>query len=779
MKDLLIKIFRSSKYNETKDAFGRIKRTYAKGYKKYLSVNKLTDDASYHFMNIICCAEKQIIELDSIIRICEKLKVEKPNGVRLFLLNRKKSSNNLSRHYDLLASNENEIRRIEQEYQECKRLEANYSKGITHFGSYETIEDIKKILSNREEIVRIHGIISKVEYLRKHNPQGYLYICKQNNFPSTRESYSLIFDKICELENDIINADRIIKEYRSIMDLYPIGCVYYNYNCHADDLSYMESIIAQKAQIQHAQEVCVAFEKLHLTYSEAVDYYIEQHGVYTTSLGIAGLNTLEQKEYAVSHKADIEAISDDLNVAVKISHDYPLAWEQLLKELNLDSIYQMDLYTIGRIPEYELDQVEQYILKCIENNHGIIETRLITGDNNYDGSIFNGKNRETERLYIRLVSCPITTSEKLVKSCKCENRYSPGKIILKSEKYGDIARFDESFNEVDFFKLQIVCEQNYTTFDKATTFVKCNDAAIKAYNKSRGSEAVVYTNDYEKAAREQRDFMSFIEDFNRRAEEERAKQEARRREQEIQEAKNILSQYGDAAKRCGCSYSIYSLSYDQAKNVLRKKGEIEALSSKINRLRNAVSGWNSIKGIIPHYFFYYYYPTRFTDVTLTSDSARRLIWNFKDGMRSSEVANLVANKLKQTFISSDLGGLCFMCVPASTRITNENRYRAFAEMVCSETGMTNGYRYISIVREKEPSHLGGTTPAEYSYDESAIKGSFIVLFDDVVTTGHSMRDLKNKLENMGAIVVCAISIGRTYSDYFGANHQPHPYTGAL
>lgn len=148
-------------------------------------------------------------------------------------------------------------------------------------------------------------------------------------------------------------------------------------------------------------------------------------------------------------------------------------------------------------------------------------------------------------------------------------------------------------------------------------------------------------------------------------------------------------------------------------------------------------------------------------------------------MRSSEVANLVANKLKQTFISSDLGGLCFMCVPASTRITNENRYRAFAERVCSETGMTNGFRYISIVRDKEPSHLGGTTPAEYSYDESAIKGSFIVLFDDVVTTGHSMRDLKNKLENMGAIVVCTISIGRTYSDYHGENHQPHPYTGTL
>ena len=85
--------------------------------------------------------------------------------------------------------------------------------------------------------------------------------------------------------------------------------------------------------------------------------------------------------------------------------------------------------------------------------------------------------------------------------------------------------------------------------------------------------------------------MSFIEDFNRRAEEERARQEARRREQEIQEAKNILSQYGEAAKRCGCSFTTYTLSYDQAKQVLRNKDEIRALASKISRLKNAVNGW--------------------------------------------------------------------------------------------------------------------------------------------------------------------------------------------
>lgn len=41
-----------------------------------------------------------------------------------------------------------------------------------------------------------------------------------------------------------------------------------------------------------------------------------------------------------------------------------------------------------------------------------------------------------------------------------------------------------------------------------------------------------------------------------------------------------------------------------------------------------------------------------------------------------------------------------------------------------------------------------------------------------------MYQMKTVLEQMGATVICAISIGRTYSDYHGENNQPHPWTGS-
>ena len=95
--------------------------------------------------------------------------------------------------------------------------------------------------------------------------------------------------------------------------------------------------------------------------------------------------------------------------------------------------------------------------------------------------------------------------------------------------------------------------------------------------------------------------------------------------------------------------------------------------------------------------------------------------------------------------------------------------------VCSKTGMRNGYEHVTIIREKEPSHLGGESDAEFDYDEDFFKDSFVILFDDVVTRGHSLFRMKRELENYGATIVGAISIGRTYSDYGGAPRLPHPY----
>lgn len=261
----------------------------------------------------------------------------------------------------------------------------------------------------------------------------------------------------------------------------------------------------------------------------------------------------------------------------------------------------------------------------------------------------------------------------------------------------------------------------------------------------------------------------------------KAKEEEERRQKEqrdISEAKNIASTSPIGFKRYFPNVSTYSIDATQARLILQKKSSIRDYEDSLSRLRNSVSGWDTVRGV-PHYFFYYYYPTRFTDISADSQEARRLVYSFKDGLAHNKVKDLVVNKIRNTFNSSDLSKLCFACIPASTRSVHQSRYEEFSHEVSQALGMSDAYDYIKITKEKTPSHLGGDDSAEYSYDRSFFNGKFVILFDDIVTRGGSVSSMKSDLEALGAVVICAISIGRTYSDWNGNTPKPHPYTGRL
>ena len=225
--------------------------------------------------------------------------------------------------------------------------------------------------------------------------------------------------------------------------------------------------------------------------------------------------------------------------------------------------------------------------------------------------------------------------------------------------------------------------------------------------------------------------------------------------------------------KCFSREEMLSIIEEEKKKRKKSVEKKEALEAKKRRILSASNSWAVVKGI-HHYFFYYYYPISFTDVTTADKIVRSMIYNFKDGKQHKQVCNLLVKKLKDTY-GDGLDLMTFVCIPASTRSINKDRYEFFMKEVCSKTGMRNGYEHVTIIREKEPSHLGGESDAEFDYDEDFFKDSFVILFDDVVTRGHSLFRMKRELEDCGATIVGAISIGRTYSDYGGTTRLPHPY----
>ena len=249
-------------------------------------------------------------------------------------------------------------------------------------------------------------------------------------------------------------------------------------------------------------------------------------------------------------------------------------------------------------------------------------------------------------------------------------------------------------------------------------------------------------------------------------------------ETDIAEAKHIAAASPNGFRHYFPDTTIEVISASNARSVIQKKAAIRIFDETLSRLRDSVSGWGKVRWI-PHYFFYYYYPKKFTDISAESQNVRNLIYDFKNGVSHIKVKDLVVDKIRNTFISADFAKICFVCIPASTRITNQARYKDFSRDVCQALGMDNAYEHITITKEKTQAHKGGTDSAEYSYDKFYFNGKFVILFDDIVTKGSSISAMKTDLESCGATIICAISIGRTYSDYMGNTPQPHPYTGKL
>lgn len=177
----------------------------------------------------------------------------------------------------------------------------------------------------------------------------------------------------------------------------------------------------------------------------------------------------------------------------------------------------------------------------------------------------------------------------------------------------------------------------------------------------------------------------------------------------------------------------------------------------------------------PFWHFFWYVPKRYSGLTDKTQEIRKMIYDFKDGRGYELVKALLKIKLRATF-GPLLSGMVFLCIPASNKAKSDARYRKFSREICEELGMIDGYPHVSFIREKTPAHLGGTDKAEFAFDEDFFTFSEVILFDDVVTRGRSMREFKDRLQNMVSNVVCQISIGRTYNDWYVKNNPVHPWT---
>lgn len=191
--------------------------------------------------------------------------------------------------------------------------------------------------------------------------------------------------------------------------------------------------------------------------------------------------------------------------------------------------------------------------------------------------------------------------------------------------------------------------------------------------------------------------------------------------------------------------------------------------------------WKIYQGM-PYYFFFYYipnsceknWPSDWPIPTKESLKYQKEIWDFKTG-KSQNLFHKVVFKLRQDW--QNLEDIVFLCVPASTKEKNSKRYYYFSDFVCSKTGMENGFPHLHVIKDKISKHLGGTDKAELHYDDDFFKDKNILLFDDIITSGHSVNIVASNLKRLGSRIVGLMSLGRTYNPKYIHNKEAkHPWS---
>ncbi len=201
------------------------------------------------------------------------------------------------------------------------------------------------------------------------------------------------------------------------------------------------------------------------------------------------------------------------------------------------------------------------------------------------------------------------------------------------------------------------------------------------------------------------------------------------------------------------------------------------ISDDCRKIYSCISNWNTLVGTFKYFYFYNYYPYKLDkeygfQPTIREQNVRKLIWNFKNnkekGITDFQHQNalnvfipLMSKFLRKTF-GDNLTNITLVCIPASTKKMNEDRYKEFSSVLCNTLGMINAYDYIKIESDRVARHEGGVgVQADISFDESFFRNKNILIFDDVITKGNSMIRFYREMTRLGANVICGLAIGKT------------------
>ena len=550
------------------------------------------------------------------------------------------------------------------------------------------------------------------------------------------------------------------------------------------DFHYNEyKVVAEhKSYIGNLQVSLDTYDQLIKDHKEAVDRYLQ---VSKDS------HSYDEIKRIVSSKEVIVKNTTILSNAHSLRTKHYSAWKLFAKGRDFNDIPISELMGLK---EEDFERKDTFLYLYGKEPELI---KLILGSSFLPIESFEEAALEQEEdVTVILASRNIDSIEQYSANIQLENPKELKRAILDSIKYGESCNFSESYSISQFYGLRADFDNIGASFDDAVTLVKSNDAAIKSYHQKECGKSCVYIEDYLRSVTEGSQLSLYIQTYR----EEKNKRD---------EAKRIKTNYPKGFSAIFGTLNLDSCSLQYIEGVINSKSEIQIKDNELERierqrleeerkrqeairkqqeirdLKSCVSSWTQPnRASLNCFSLYNYYPTTCPwDASEDEWDIRNLIWDFKANpnkpqslteitSRHRRAMNEVMPNLKRVlrkYFGSNVSKLTLVCIPSSKRIVSERRYKDFSERLCDEIGMTNGYSHVHIAEEGDASHLGGVVQAKFSVDSIFFKDKYIILFDDVITSGKSMERFKRLLESVGANVIGGLSIGKTKHERQGSN----------
>ncbi|MHA4987901.1 phosphoribosyltransferase family protein [Cetobacterium somerae] len=158
----------------------------------------------------------------------------------------------------------------------------------------------------------------------------------------------------------------------------------------------------------------------------------------------------------------------------------------------------------------------------------------------------------------------------------------------------------------------------------------------------------------------------------------------------------------------------------------------------------------------------------FFQTSFFEEKSSRMINRFKEtGEFYDFFSNLVIDCIKKN-IELDSDETIFIPLPCSIKINYQKRYQKICGEICKQTSLVNGYDFINIAEDCKEAKKGNRSRVDF---ENALKLNIpcnslynknIILFDDVLTTGNTIKITINFLKKYNVKNINVITLGKTY-----------------